>query len=614
MVVYRNSPAAARACLEADRGRVDDYYLREETALAQRFSASPTTGVDHLGSLSGDGYEAWVAGVDPDTGIPKGNLRSSGNAVRFVEVTVNGPKSWSIAAAIHPDISVAYDKAQDRAAEQIIGWLAQHATTRIGPRGGQVQVPVTEIEAVTVRHYTSRAGDPHRHLHLQVNARVQAEGKWYGLHTVGVRDSLDAINGIGHAAMMTDPAFRTALASHGYTLDPRTGEIAQMSEYVGAFSTRTRQIETNLDRYEAAWRRANPGQEPGPVLRQRWDHRAWNDARPGKIVPKSGEEITAAWLGELHALGYRDPAGPVLDLAVRPGEMNRGEAVEAVLARLGARRSAWNAADVRGEVEQHLARAGIVTDAAVRLEIAEDLTARALAGCVPLLDRPGLPEHLRALTSPHVLAVEADLVSRLAARAVTEPVTVAVSPQVTAGLDAAQRQVAAALAGDGRLLVVEGAAGAGKTTTLAAARTSSRKAVIGLSWSPQPGRLRRSPPHSSARPRSPPRGSRISTAGAGTSTEPGPAWGSGRWTRAGTAGRVPTSDPPPKADYGRETCCWWMRPGCSTRTPPTPCWPLRTKRARGSRSSATGTNSRPSAGAECSIWPPDTPRPRRGWS
>src|SRR3712207_7673279 len=43
-----------------------------------------------------------------------------------------------------------------------IGWLAGHATTRIGPRGGQVQVPVEVLEAVTVRHYTSRAGDPHR--------------------------------------------------------------------------------------------------------------------------------------------------------------------------------------------------------------------------------------------------------------------------------------------------------------------------------------------------------------------------------------------------------------------------------------------------------------------
>ena len=83
-----------------------------------------------------------------------------------------------------------------------------------------------------------------------------------------------------------------------------------MRDYVGAFSTRTKQIEQNLDRYEAAWRKANPGQEPGPALRQRWDHRTWNDARPGKIVPKDGEEIHATWLAELHAFGYRDPAGP----------------------------------------------------------------------------------------------------------------------------------------------------------------------------------------------------------------------------------------------------------------------------------------------------------------
>ena len=115
-------------------------------------------------------YEAWVAGVDPVTGVPKGRLRRDDRAVRFVEVVVNGPKSWSLAAELHPDISRAYDVAQQRAATQIIGWLAEHATSRVGPRGAQVQVPVAEIEAVTVAHHTSRAGDPHRHVHLQINA------------------------------------------------------------------------------------------------------------------------------------------------------------------------------------------------------------------------------------------------------------------------------------------------------------------------------------------------------------------------------------------------------------------------------------------------------------
>jgi conjugative relaxase-like TrwC/TraI family protein len=143
--------------------------------------------------MDGEIYEQWVAGLDVDTGRKKGRVREDANALRFVEVTVNGPKSWSLAAALHPEISAALDEAQDKAAAEIVGWVAQHATTRIGPRGRQVQVPVEQIEAALIRHYTSRAGDPHRHLHLQVNARVFAAGAWRGLHSVGVRDMIEAM-------------------------------------------------------------------------------------------------------------------------------------------------------------------------------------------------------------------------------------------------------------------------------------------------------------------------------------------------------------------------------------------------------------------------------------
>jgi len=248
--VYRGSATAARNYVEAGRARADDYYLAEGTGIAQRYIASPE-GVRAGGTLTGDGYETWVGGYDPDTGAAKGRLRTDDQAVRFVEVVVNGPKTWSLAAALHPDIAEAYDAAQDRAAVQIIGWLAEHSTTRVGPRGRQVQVPVQELEAVTVRHYTSRAGDPHRHLHLQVNARVFAEGTWRGLHTVGARDSLDAINGIGHAAVLTDPDFRAALASHGFRVDAESGEVVELASFTGPFSARAAQIGRNMDRYEA---------------------------------------------------------------------------------------------------------------------------------------------------------------------------------------------------------------------------------------------------------------------------------------------------------------------------------------------------------------------------
>ncbi len=467
MKVYAGPPAAARQYLEVDRGRADDYYLAEGTGVARRFVARDGR-VAELAWLTGEVYETWVAGRDPDTGEPRGRLRTDERAVRFVEVVVNGPKSWSLAAAVHPDVAAAYDAAQDRAATQIIGWLAQHATTRVGPRGGQVQVPIEVLDAVTVRHHTSRAGDPHRHLHLQLNARVLAAGKWRGLHTVGVRDSLAAINGIGHAAVACDPQFRAALAAHGYTLDA-TGELPQLADYVGPFSARAAQIGRNLDRYEREWTLTHPGEEPGPALRRAWDARAWADGRPDKVAPQPGADLTRRWRAELAALGHRDPDRPVELRPTPVGALDRDWAVERMLTRLAAGRSAWNAADLRGEAERLIAGAGIVAEAAVRRELAEDLTARALARCVPLLEREGIPEHIRTWTSRAVLDVEADLAARLAARG-THQGPAADLPAGLQGLDVGQDAVAAALSGERPLVVVEGAAGAGKTTTLAATR------------------------------------------------------------------------------------------------------------------------------------------------
>ncbi len=383
---YRGSAAAARSYVEADHSRADDYYLAEGSGVAERISVSlHTQGCvtkcmpERSSVMAGENYERWVAGYDVDSGQAKGRLRNDDNALRFVEVVVNGPKTWSLVAALHPDIAAAYDAAQTRAADEIVEWVAEHATTRVGPRGRQVQVPVEKIEAAVIRHYTSRAGDPHRHLHLQINARVFAKGAWRGLHSVGVRDSIEAINGIGHAAVMCEPEFRNALAARGYTLD-EAGEVEQLAPYVGGFSERSAQIVRNVDRYEAEWRADHPGQ-----------------------------------------------------------------------------------------VEKLIAAIGVVAERPARLELAEDITSRVVAASRPLLDRDDVPEHIRSLTSDQVLAVEADIVKRLVARA-ERPTSPPGRLRVSGDLDPAQREVVSALAGDAGLLVIEGAAGTGKTTTLAAAR------------------------------------------------------------------------------------------------------------------------------------------------
>jgi exodeoxyribonuclease V alpha subunit len=472
MKFYRGSAAAARAYVEADHSRADDYYLAEGSGVATRYvadvsdSVSPT--VRRAGDLDGETYERWVGGYDVESGAAKGWLRGDVNALRFVEVTVNGPKTWSLAAALYPEVSAALDAAQGRAAVEIIGWVAAHATTRVGPRGRQVQVPVDQLEAVVIRHYISRAGDPHRHLHLQINARVFAAGQWRGLHSVGARDSLEAINGIGHAAVMTDPGFRRVLAEHGLTLDPSSGELVELAAYTPRFSARAAQIARNLDAFEAAWRADHPGQEPGPRLRQAWDRRAWAQARPDKVVPTDGAALVAAWNEELRRLGYRDPTGPMPVSSPTVGSLDRDQAMELVVSRLGAMRSAWNAADIRGQVEHWIAETSLVADAPFRIELAEDVTARAVAACTPLLARVDVPEHVRALTSPRVTEVEDRIGRLLGLQAYAGGHDATLDTRTAISLDPAQRAAVAALAGSKHLLVVEGAAGAGKTTTLAA--------------------------------------------------------------------------------------------------------------------------------------------------
>jgi exodeoxyribonuclease V alpha subunit len=466
---YRGAARAARAYVERDRSRADDYYLGEGTGVAGRLTATPES-VEHAGSMDGASYEHWVAGIDIESSCPKGRVRDDANALRFVEVTVNGPKTWSLAAALHPEISTALDEAQDKAATEIVGWVAQHATTRVGPRGRQVQVPVEKIEAAVIRHYTSRAGDPHRHLHLQVNARVYASGAWRGIHSVGIRDTIEAINGIGHAAVATDPQFRSVLAAHGFTLDPETSEIRELFPYVGAFSARTAQIRRNVDRYEADWRAEHPAEESGPRLREAWDRRAWAEARPDKVVPQDGRELVARWNGELRELGYRDPTDAVSLAGTRPGWIDRDAAAELVVSILGAKRSAWNTADIRGKTEVLLAQTGLLADPAARAELAEDITARATDRCITLLHRTDVPEHVRCLSSPQVLEVEADVLARIGRRAAQPARKARIGGGGLVRIDPTQAAVVGALAGDGPLVVVEGAAGAGKTTALRSAR------------------------------------------------------------------------------------------------------------------------------------------------
>ncbi|WP_454149383.1 MobF family relaxase [Microbacterium lacticum] len=475
VILFRGSGADARRYLESDRSRADDYYLEGGTALAE-FSVVDASGmVIGEGALTADEYAQWVDWINPLTGESMGKPRLPGEgrrgSPRFAEMVVNAPKSLSVAAALHPDVSEALDAAQRDAVAEIRSWLGQHSVTRVGPRGKQEVVPVEQLETVAVSHKTSRAGDPHRHIHFQIGARVWAAGAWRGLDTGALFRQQGAIRALGTAVIAAHPQLAAVLDAHGLTLDPVTGEVAELQPYNAVMSKRGEQVARNLAKFEAEWRAAHPGQEPGPVAMSRLIAMAWDHERPHKKPTVLGHE--AAWRAELDEAGYRpDPARVPVRAAVSPDDLRVPHLASRALDRCAAAASTWTVHDIQEHVTRIITEAGVRAESAALRDLVALTTRLAAENCLSVLppDAPA-PEHVAHLTSLHVIAVETQLRDMLAARATapTQDASDVTGLARQRNLDPEQTQAAAAIAGTDPLVVVEGAAGAGKTTMLGVA-------------------------------------------------------------------------------------------------------------------------------------------------
>lgn len=394
VILFRGSGADARRYLESDRLRADDYYLEGGTALAE-FSVVDASGVVICeGALTADEYAQWVDWINPLTGESMGTPRQAGEgrqgSPRFAEMVVNAPKSLSIAAALHSDVSKALDAAQRDAVAEIRSWLGQHSVTRVGPRGKQEVVPVEQLETVAVSHKTSRAGDPHRHIHFQIGTRVWAAGAWRGLDTAALFRQQGAIRALGTAVIAAHPQLAAVLDAHGLTLDPVTGEVAELQPYNAVMSKRGEQVARNLAKFEADWRAAHPGQEPGPVAMSRLIAMAWDHERPHKKPTALGHE--AAWRAELIEAGYRpDPARVPVRAAVSLDELRVQQVASRALDRCAAGASTWTVHDIQEQVTRMITEAGVRAAPAELRDLVALTTRLAADGCLSVLppDAPG---------------------------------------------------------------------------------------------------------------------------------------------------------------------------------------------------------------------------------
>ncbi|MBF9335025.1 AAA family ATPase [Microbacterium lacticum] len=476
VIPFRGTGADALRYVEADRSCADDYYLGAETTVAQFAALDSSGAVTADVALEPAAYAGWVDWENPPTGESMGKPRGAGSdrkaSPRFMEMVINTPKSLSIAAALHPEVSDALDAAQQDALSEIRRWLAQHSVTRVGPLGAQEVVPVEQMHVVGITHRTSRAGDPHRHIHMQIGTRVFAAGKWRGLFTAALFKQQGAIRALGTAVIAASPELAAVLDRHGLTLDPVTGEVVELQPFNALMSKRGAQVGKNLARLEAEWDAAHPGESMGPVVATRLRAEAWAYERPAKKPTTLADE--AGWVMELREAGYDSATlqRPAPRATVRLDELSVQEVASRTLDRCAASSSAWTAHTVTEHATRIMTEYGVRATPAEIREFIMAASRLALEDCFSILP-PGRPalEHVAHLTSVRVMQAETELRDLLTARVPdAEPVVPDVQGLAhAAGLDTGQTEAAAALASTDPLVIVEGAAGSGKTTMLATA-------------------------------------------------------------------------------------------------------------------------------------------------
>lgn len=448
-------------------------------------------GVITTDQLTAGGLRVWLTGHDPVTGEERGHQRLSPDADLLLDGTLNHPKSYSIAALLHPELATEFEALQDRLRDRILLIWQSELNVRRG-HGGLIREAITRIEVVELQHRRSRALDPHIHRHLWLNIKVLgADGKWSNLDSRVAMKVHTVVNAEGELAARTDPAWIAALARHGYTLDD-TGEIAELPGAVRPVSRRSAQIEANRARLIAEWSTAHGGSAPSAEVLQQIDRRAWAVSRPNKPANLDEAGWEARVRDEITAIdsSLTTPRAPIPVAAADPHvvdlDLLAAQAVVDADERSTSCGGRFSNFDIRAGAVRALSRTGVVAERDRLDGVIGEITERAMRSVYRLVaDDP--PAHVKAFMATETLRAKVRLAGRLDVLAQPgrsllpgELHRYAQNEDLSA-LDASQSVVACAIAGTDGLVTVTGPAGTGKTTMLRAAfavLTSQRRRML----------------------------------------------------------------------------------------------------------------------------------------
>ena len=478
MVATLAQAASAAYYLESQRSfrHPNEYYTAGEEPDGVWFNPHALFGLTDSGKIDSSDFHRLYNGFAPNTGAKLTQNAGSERRSAGLDMTFSADKSISALWAVaDPDLRSEIERAHNDAArvalEETV--LRHCAYTRIRNQDGEIEVLPADIAAAMFQHGTSRDNDPQLHTHCVIfnAARTHRDGKYRALHQHPVYTWMKAAGAVYRNTLAWSLQERLGIRMEQYGKDGEFTRVAGMPEdLIGHWSKRRAAIieaaremgftvEGNAPRAAAANKITRAGKSPDndPEIR----HRRWRGEAEGYV---EREVLIASILGKSEEITQEQIRALTEVLEDLPYRLTREEAV-------------FRLPDIVERVGN--ATAALLNHDAVATSIERVI----LSPEVVRLTRPprsaeGRADmaHTRLYSTRHNLQMEMEVRDMAAGMAAdtghslsAQAIGAKVAGLLKAGYPLSEEQIAAirsVTSSGGRVAIIEGAAGSGKTTTL----------------------------------------------------------------------------------------------------------------------------------------------------
>ena len=478
MVATLAQAASAAYYLESQRSfrHPNEYYTAGEEPDGVWFNPNGLFGLVDGGKVDSSDFHRLYHGFAPDSG---GKLtRNAGSERRSagLDLTFSADKSisalWAVAdPELRAEIERAHNDAARGALEETV--LRHCAYTRIRNRDGEIQVLPADIAAAMFQHGTSRDNDPQLHTHCVIfnAARTHRDGKYRALHQHPVYTWMKAAGAVYRNTLAWSLQERLGIRMEQYGKDGEFTRVAGLPEHlIGHWSKRRAAIieaaremgftvEGNAPRAAAANKITRAGKSPDndPEIR----HARWRGEAEGYV---EREALIASLLGKAEEITQEQIRALTAVLEDLPYRLTREEAV-------------FRLPDIVERVGN--TTAGLLNRDAVATSIERVLLSPEVVRLIrPPRSAEGRADmaHTRLYSTRHNLQMEIEVRDMAAGMAAdtghslpAQAIEAKVAGLLKAGYPLSKEQIIAireVTSSGGRVAIIEGAAGSGKTTTL----------------------------------------------------------------------------------------------------------------------------------------------------